>query len=124
MNYILSEHFLKTKVRLSNLGTPNVILDLFIRTGAQKCQPFLTHCTHISPKKDTNSGKITLINKNVYFTILCPFFMSDGRNGRVNLPHDQALQYIALFGHISNQNCINYINVQCLLLQSPKIYFQ
>ena len=48
--YILSEHFLKTKVGLPNLGTPNVILDIFIRTGAQKCQPFLTHSTHISPK--------------------------------------------------------------------------
>ena len=30
--------------------------------------------------------------ENVYFTILCPFFMSDGRNERVNLPHDRALQ--------------------------------
>ena len=26
-----------------------------------------------------------------HFTTLCPFFMSDGRNERVNLPHDQAL---------------------------------
>ena len=26
-----------------------------------------------------------ILNKNVYFTILCPFFMSDGRNERVNL---------------------------------------
>ena len=49
--------------------------------------------------------------------------MSGGRNERVNLPHDRALQKITLFGHISHQKCINYINVQCLLLPSPKIYF-
>ena len=41
---------LKTKVGLPNLGTPNVILDIFTRTGVQKCQPFLTHSTPISPK--------------------------------------------------------------------------
>ena len=46
----LSEHFLKTKVGLPNLGTPNVILDIFTRTGVHKCQPFLTHSTPISPK--------------------------------------------------------------------------
>ena len=26
-----------------------------------------------------------ILNKNVYFTILCPFFMSDDRDERVNL---------------------------------------
>ena len=26
-----------------------------------------------------------ILNKKVYFTISCPFFMSDGRNERVNL---------------------------------------
>ena len=42
-----SEHFLKTKVL--NLGTSNVILDMFIRTGVQKYQPFPTHSTPLSP---------------------------------------------------------------------------
>ena len=45
-----NKHFLKTKVGLPNLGTPNVILDIFTRTGVQKCQPFLTHSTLIFPK--------------------------------------------------------------------------
>ena len=45
---IFSEHFLKTKVL--NLGTSNVILDMFIRTGVHKCQPFPTHNTPLSPK--------------------------------------------------------------------------
>ena len=50
-----SEDCLSTKVL--NLGTSNVILHMFIRTGVQ----FPTHSTPLSPKYDTNSGKIKLI---------------------------------------------------------------
>ena len=64
--YSLSEHFLKTKVL--NLGTSNVILDMFIRTGVQRCQPFPTHSTPPSPKWDTNSGKNKLINLHAITT--------------------------------------------------------
>ena len=59
------------RMRMSSYSTNDVRMDLFLG--------FV-------------SGKITLIKKKVYFTILCPFFMSDGRNERVNLPHDRALQ--------------------------------
>ena len=45
---IISEHLLKTK--LLNLRTSNVILHMFIMTGVQKCQPFPTHSTPLSPK--------------------------------------------------------------------------
>ena len=45
--YLFFEDFLSTKVL--NLGTSNVILDMFIRTGVQKCQPFPTHITPSSP---------------------------------------------------------------------------
>ena len=38
---LFSEDFLNTKVL--NLGTSNVIMHIFIRTGVQKCQPFLTY---------------------------------------------------------------------------------
>ena len=48
VNIIISEHLLKTKVL--NLRTWNVIFDMFIRTGVQKCQPFPTHSTPLSPK--------------------------------------------------------------------------
>ena len=58
-DYFFSEHLLNTKVlNHVNLRTWNVILQMFIRTGVQKCEPFLTHSTPISPKEDTNSGKI------------------------------------------------------------------
>ena len=46
--YIFSEHFLKTKAL--NLATSNAILEMFIRTGVQKCQPFPTHITPLPPK--------------------------------------------------------------------------
>ena len=49
------------KTQLSDLATSNVIFDMLIRTGVQKCQPFPTHSTPLSPKKDTNSGKINLL---------------------------------------------------------------
>ena len=49
--------------------------------------------------------------------------MSDGRNERVNLPHDRALQYITLFGQISHQKCINYINVQSRATAESKKLF-
>ena len=45
---IFSKHFLKMKVL--NLGISNVIFDMFIRTGVQKCQPFPRHNTPLSPK--------------------------------------------------------------------------
>ena len=48
VNIIISEHLLKTKVL--NLRTWNVIFDMFIRTAVQKCQPFPTHSTPLSPK--------------------------------------------------------------------------
>ena len=89
MNIILSEHFLKTKVGLPNLGTPNVILDIFIRTGVAYS---FSHTAPLFPLNRTQTQAKNLLNNNVYFTILCPFFISDGRNGRVNLPHDRALQ--------------------------------
>ena len=59
MNIIISEHLLKTKE--FKLRTWNVIFDMFIRTGVQKCQSFHIHSTPLSPKWDTNSGKIKLI---------------------------------------------------------------
>ena len=34
---------------------------MFIWTGVQKCQPFPTHSTPLSPRWDTHSGKINLI---------------------------------------------------------------
>ena len=46
---IFSEHFLKTKVL--NLGTSNVIIDISIRTGVKKCQPF----PHTAPLCSLNS---------------------------------------------------------------------
>ena len=42
------EHFVKAKVL--NVDTLNIILDMFIRTGVQKCQPFPTHNIPLSPK--------------------------------------------------------------------------
>ena len=48
VNIIISEHLLKTKAL--NLRTRSVIFDMFIRTGVQKCQPFPTHSTSLSPK--------------------------------------------------------------------------
>ena len=59
---------------------------------------FLRPQKNVTPDDGQNPGatKISLPlragDKNVYFTILCPFFMSDGRNERVSLPHDGALQ--------------------------------
>ena len=48
VNIIISEHLLNTKV--PNLRTWNVMFDMFIRTGVQKCQQFPTHSTPLSPK--------------------------------------------------------------------------
>ena len=33
---------------------------MFLRSGVLKCQPFPPHSTPLSPKSDTNSGKINL----------------------------------------------------------------
>ena len=63
---------------------------------------FLSPQENVTPDDGQNPGvtKIPLPlragDKNVYFTILCPFFMSDGRNERVNLPHGWsiAINYI------------------------------
>ena len=52
----------KDESRPTSPRDPKRYIGRYIRTGAQKCQPFLTHSTHISPKWDTNSGKINLIN--------------------------------------------------------------
>ena len=42
---------------------------------------------------------MTLIfNKNVYFTILCPFFMSDDRNERVNLTTSMGIVIKVIIG--------------------------
>ena len=54
---IFSEHFLKTKVL--NLGTPNVIFDMFIRTGVHNCQSFPTHSTPLSLNRTQTREKET-----------------------------------------------------------------
>ena len=38
--------------------------------------------------------------------------------------HCNKLHYSVIFSHISHQKCIHYINVQCLLLPSPKTIFK
>ena len=43
VNIIVFQQFLKTQ--LSDLATSNVIFDMLIRTGVQKCQLFPTHST-------------------------------------------------------------------------------
>ena len=48
LEYIFSEDFWNTKVL--NLGTSNVIFDMFTRTGVQKWQPFPTHITPLCSK--------------------------------------------------------------------------
>ena len=42
--------FKSPALKLLSLRTWNVIFDMFIRTSVQKCQPFPTHSTPLSPK--------------------------------------------------------------------------
>ena len=59
---IVNVFFLNTlKSKVLNLGTLNVLFDMFIRTGVRKCQPFPTHSTPLSPKQDETPGKINSI---------------------------------------------------------------
>ena len=55
-DYFFSEDFLNTKVL--NLGTSDVILHMFIRTGVQKCQPFPTDSTPLSLNRTQNKLNI------------------------------------------------------------------
>ena len=53
---------------------------------------------------------------------------SKDRVGRRSLGHkivmtSLKMQIKKLFGRISRQKCINYINLHCLLAERPKIYF-